>query len=75
MTFQEITDWYLGLEKVKALSSYSTLQVYPKKFNSEFGNAVVNQIKAADLENLQAKRKGEGKGDATVDHEIGAARG
>ena len=36
---------------------------------------VVDQIKPADLENLQAKRKAEGMADATVDQEIGAARG
>jgi integrase len=75
MTFQELTDWYLGLEKIKALAYFPTLKIYLKKFNSEFGNVMVNQIKAADLENLQAKRKGEGMADATVDQEIGAARG
>lgn len=46
-----------------------------KKFNSEFGNAIVNQIKPVDLKNLQAKRKGEGLADATFDHEIITARG
>lgn len=75
MTFQELTHWYLGLEKIKALVSCPSLDVYLKKFNSEFGNMMVNQIKPADLENLQAKRKAEGMADATVDHEVGAARG
>jgi len=36
---------------------------------------MVNQIKPVDLENLQAKRAGEGMADATVDHEIRAAKG
>ena len=75
MTFQELTDWYLGLEKVKALASYPSLDAYLKKFSSEFGKLTVNLIKPADLENLQAKRKTEGMADATVDHEIGHARG
>ncbi len=74
VTFQELTDWYLGLEKVKALASYPSLDVYLKKFNSEFGNVIVDQIKPADLENLRAKRKAQGMADATVDHEIGAAQ-
>jgi integrase len=74
MTFQELTDWYLGLEKVKAMAYFPTLQVYLKKFNSEFGNVIVNQIKAAELENLQAKRKAEGMADSTVDQELAAAR-
>jgi integrase len=75
MTFQELTDWYLGLETVKALSSFSTVEIYLKKFNSEFGNVMVNQIKPSDMENLQVKRRAEGKADATVDHEIRAAKG
>jgi len=74
MTFNELTEWYLDLEKVKALASYSILQGYLKKFNSEFGNKIVGQIKPADLENLQAKRKKEGCADATVDQEIGKVR-
>ena len=75
MTFQELTDWYLGLEKVKALASYPSLNVYLKKFNSEFGKVIIDQIKPADLENLQAQRKAEGLAEATADHEIGHARG
>ncbi|MCJ7545962.1 MAG: site-specific integrase [Deltaproteobacteria bacterium] len=74
MTFQQLTDWYLGLEKVKALASYPTLTINLKRFNSDFGNIVVCQIKPADLENYQAKRKAEGMAEATIDHEIGAAQ-
>ena len=61
MTFQELADWYLDLEKVKSMSYFPTLKIYLKKFSSEFGSTIVNQIKAAELENLQAKRKTEGK--------------
>jgi integrase len=75
MTFQELTDWYLNLEKIKSLSYCRTLKIDLKKFNSVFGNVIVSQIKPCDLENLQAKRKAEGKADATIDLEIGAARG
>lgn len=74
MTFQELSDWYLGLEKVKRMAYFPTLQVYLKKFNAEFGNVIVSRIKAADLENLQARRKAEGMADSTVDQEIAAAR-
>ena len=73
MTFQELTDWYLGLEKVKARAYYPTQKIYLEKFNQKFGNRIVNQIKRSDLENHQAKRKTEGLADATVDHEVGAA--
>lgn len=74
MTFQELTEWYLGLEKVKALPSYWRLKVALERFNSVFGNVVVSRVKPADLENYQAKRKREGRADNTIDHEIGAAK-
>jgi integrase len=74
MRFSELKEWYLGLEKVKALASYWLVELSLNKFNSEFGNFIVSQIKPADLENYQAKRKAEGKADATIDQEIGAAK-
>ena len=72
--FQEITDWYLGLESVKATAYYVTQQTNLKAFNSCFGNTLINQIKPADLENYQAKRKKAGRADSYVDQEIGAAK-
>ena len=69
-TYQELSDWYLGLEKVKALSSYRTIKIKLKKFNAEFGDMIVSQIKPVDLENLQAKRRKEAQADATIDQEI-----
>ena len=74
MTFQELTDWYLGLEKVKALDSYWLIELTLKKFNSAFGNTIVSRIKPAGLENYQARRRKAGKADATIDHEIGKAK-
>jgi len=75
MTFNELTKWYLGLEKVKNLAYYETLKIYLGKFNQVFGNVVVSQIKPVDLENLQAKRKSESKADATIDQEIVIVKG
>jgi hypothetical protein len=74
MTSQELTEWYLGLEKVKALSSYWRLKIALQRFNSVFGNMIVRNIKPADLENYQVRRKEEGRADNTIDHEIGAAK-
>ena len=70
MTFKELSEWYLNLYKVKALSSYWLIKLSLDKFNSVFAEMVVTQIKPADLEEYQAKRKKEGKADATIDHEI-----
>jgi len=74
MTFNELTEWYLGLEKVKALSSFWRVELCLKKFNLVFGNNIVGRIKPTDLENYQMKRKNEGKADGTVDQEIGTAK-
>jgi integrase len=74
MTFQELSDWYLGLEKVKSLSSYWRVKICLKNFNVIFGNIIASQIKPADLENYQAKRKAEGRADKTIDDEVGQAQ-
>jgi len=73
-TFQELSDWHLGLEKVKVLSSFWRVELSLKKFNSEFGNIIVGNLRPVDLENYQMKRRAEGKADSTIDQEVGAAR-
>jgi len=74
MSFNELSKWYLALEKVKSLAYYPTLTINLNSFNSEFGNIIVNTIKPVDLENYQAKRKAEGLSDSYIDSQIGAAR-
>ena len=74
MTFNELTKWYMDLEKVKNLAYYPTLKICLDRFNEEFGSMIVSQIKPADLENYQARRKGQGRADQTVDQEIGSAK-
>ncbi|MFQ6079247.1 MAG: alkaline phosphatase family protein, partial [Thermodesulfobacteriota bacterium] len=74
MTFNELTEWFLSLEKVKARAYYPTLKYNLASFNAEFGNMVVSQIKPADLENYQATQKKAGYSDSYVDQQIGAAR-
>ncbi len=74
MKFSELADWYLGLESVKALASYWLVELCLNKFNAEFGNMIVADVKLADLENYQARRKKDGKAPATIDHEIGKAK-
>ncbi len=69
-TFKELSKWYLGLESVKALSSYWLIELTLKKFNSVFGDKVVKDIRIADLENYQQKRLSLGIAPATIDHEI-----
>lgn len=74
MTFKELSEWYLSLEKVKALSSYWRVDIALNRFNEVFGQIIVGQIKSVDLEDYQIRRKNEGVADGTVDHEVGAAK-
>lgn len=60
MTFTELANWYLDLEKNKALAFYNIIKIKLDIFNKEFGNIVVSQIKPVDLENYQTKRLREG---------------
>ena len=70
ITFQELTNWYVSLEKVKALRYYKTVKIKLGIFNSEFGDIPVRNIQPADLEDYQLKRKAKGLADATVDQDI-----
>jgi integrase len=72
--FSELTEWYLGLEKVKSLAYYDVLKINLDSFNAVFGDYIVSSIKPADLENYQARRKKEGYSDSYIDQEIGAAK-
>ncbi|MBW1954627.1 MAG: site-specific integrase [Deltaproteobacteria bacterium] len=74
VTFSELAEWYLNLERVKALASYGTIKINIGKFNKVFGDTMVSDVKPADLENYQAKRLKEGIAPATVDHEIGKTK-
>jgi len=57
MTFNDLTQWYMGLDAVKALASYGAKQYNLASFNAVFGDMVVGQIKPADLESYQARGK------------------
>jgi integrase len=74
MTFDELTEWYLALDKVKALSSFWVIELSLKKFNKVFGDKIVSRVKLADLENYQARRRNQGAADGTIDHEIGKTK-
>ena len=74
MSFNELTKWYLDLERVKMLARYSILKINLNSFNQVFGDTIVNQLKPADLENYQAKRKAQGQADSYVDQQIAMAR-
>jgi integrase len=70
MTFRELADWYLGLEKVKVKKGCWRIRIALENFNSELGDIIVGQSKPVDLENYQVKRIGDGKAGSTVDKEL-----
>ncbi|MFC1532895.1 tyrosine-type recombinase/integrase [Thermodesulfobacteriota bacterium] len=74
MTFNELTVWFLDLEKVKAMKYYRTMQYNLGQFNAVLGDMIVRDIRPSDLEDYQTKRKVEGKSDSYIDQQIGTAR-
>jgi integrase len=74
MTFQELTDWYLGLKTVKKLKSYTRIKQALNNFNQTFASMIVGNIKPVYLENYQEDREGQGRSAATIDMEISIAK-
>jgi integrase len=74
MTFDSLAKWFLKLERVKGMAYYPTLKINLNSFLAEFGNMMVCNLKPADLENYQAKRKNAGYSDSYIDQEVAAAR-
>jgi integrase len=70
MNFDELVEWYLGLEKVKAIKTVWRIEDCLNNWKERLGNVVVDSIKPADVEGYQIARKGDGVADATVDKEI-----
>ena len=73
-TFNQLTDWYFDLERVKALSSFWRIEIAIKKFNSEFGDTLIKDIRPSQIENYQQRRLNEGAAPATVDREVGEVK-
>lgn len=73
-TFRELAEWYLSLQSVKRLSSCDRYEIALNRFNEVFGDKLVKDIKAIDIENYQAIRGDKGILPKTIDHEVGATR-
>jgi integrase len=70
MTFKDLSEWYLSLEKVKALVSFKTVRQYVNKFCLDFGDTIVRDLKLTDIENIQVRRIKAGTKPKTVDNEM-----
>ena len=74
MTFQELTDWYTELPKVKLKKYYPSLKFYLAAFNKEFGKKTIINISSTDMGNYQAIMSEAGLSPSYIDHHIGAAK-
>lgn len=74
MTFQQLTDWYLEQDAVKAKKYFDTFKINIASFNKVFGNKIITQVTKIDLENYQTNRKAAGYSDSYIDQEVGAAK-
>ena len=74
MTFQELSDWYLGLEKVKATKSAWRIEGCLNNFKKRLGHVVVGEIKPVDIESYQVARKADGVADSTIDKEVSTVK-
>lgn len=74
MTFAELTEWYLSLERVKALASFERIKIAIGNFNTELGNVLIKDIKPSQIENYQVIRMKKDLARATVDREVGEVK-
>jgi len=74
ITFQELTDWYLGLSSVKKLASYQRIKDALQNYNKALGQTRINDLTLNDLEEYQLKREEQGKAPATIDMELTIAK-
>lgn len=74
MTFQELTDWYLDLDKIKGLRYFPSLKIYLEQFNEIMGSLVIGEVKPHHIESYEEKKKGQGKALHTIDLQVGAVK-
>ena len=74
MTFQELTDWYLKLERVKRLRSFKRVEGCLQNFNKVFGDLIIARIRPLNLEDYQYQRETQGAAMATIDMELSIAK-
>ena len=70
----ELVEWFVGQEKIKALSYYVAIQSHLKLFSAMFGDKLVNDLKPVDLEDLQVRLQKEGRAPSYIDQVIDTAR-
>ena len=75
LSFDELTQWYLDLESVKALSSYVRVKIALNNFNAVFGNRVAGTVERSEIEDFFQKRVSVGIAPSTASVELGIVKG
>jgi len=74
ITFDDLTKWYLSLNKTRKLKMYEVQKIHLSKFSALFGHLRANQLKLSHLENFQADLLDEEFSNSYIDQIIGSAR-
>jgi integrase len=74
VTFAELIEWFLDLDKVKSKAYYKTLTSNLKHFKNEFGNTLAGNLKPADLEGFQVKMQNDDYADSYIDSILEAVK-
>ena len=70
MSFQELTDWYLGLPRPRPLKDTDRMRIGLANFNKTFGKMLVRDIKVTDLEIYQTQRIQQGHAASYIDQDV-----
>jgi DNA primase len=70
ITFNELADWYLNLEKTKKPKAYSAVYCRVQNFNQVYGPRYLVDIKLEDLENYKEIRSRQDIKNTTIDNEM-----
>ena len=74
LTFADLIDWFLGLDKVKSKAYFKTLNSNLKHFKDTFGDDLTSSLRPVDLENFQVKLQKAKYSDSYIDSILEAAK-
>ena len=74
ITFAELIEWFLDLDKVKKKAYYKTLGSNLKHFKDAFGDMLAGSLKPKDLERFQVQMQGADYSDSYIDSILESAK-
>jgi hypothetical protein len=74
ITFAELIEWFLDLDKIKKKAYYKTLNSNLKHFKDAFGDMLAGSLKPKDLERFQVQMQEADYSDSYIDSILEAAK-